>query len=384
MDTHVVEPVERVSPVVARALTQCIQEPSATSRGNVEAALGAIDDWSAIFRVAAQHRIVGYIARAGTQHGVELPSDVRQAVRNLVLVQTSEGLRMEAQLRRVADAFRHAGIPLIVLKGPVLARTVYPSIGLRPYADLDLTVRDCDEDAAIAVLLRAGFGEIVDPSERERRSRRSHAGHEGHFHRRFESADGSVLVELHLDPLQLGLKPTCEADRWQRAEPVPGVPGAHMLAPEDQVVQLCVHAHKHGFERMIWLKDLDLLMRQMAATLDWGLLRHVARSEGVSGSVWYTLWLTRELLGTPVPVAELEALRPSAPVRALYRWVWPPRTVAGFQARMHRRAVQFRAADSLRGMLPATLLMGRRWARTRAFVEVVLGRAARLPLLRAA
>ena len=289
----------------------CLREASACARSDVAQALAEIQDWPTTLRVASQHRIVGYIARAAAEHHVDLPRGIQPAIRHLVLIQTSAALRMETQLRSVAAAFQAADIPVIVLKGPALSRTIYPSIGLRPYADLDLTVREQDEDAAIAVLLRDGFHEMIDPFERERRPHRSHDGHEGHFHRRFESADGSVLVELHLDPLQLGLKPTCEAERWERAQPLPGVPGALMLGPEDQVVQLSVHAHKHGFERMIWLKDLDLLLRQLAHTLDWGLVREVARREGVCGSVWYALWLTRELLGTPLPTSSSTRYVPS-------------------------------------------------------------------------
>jgi hypothetical protein len=365
-----------VTPVIARALRLCTMEPTATTRDDFSRALSRIDDWSAALGVARQHRIAGYVSRAAAAHKVELPAAVQQATRHISLVQTSESLRMESHLRRVAATFRKAGVPVIVLKGPALARTLYPAIGLRPYGDLDLTVHDDDEQAAVDALLADGFTEIVDVDERSRREHRSSSGHEGHYHRRFESADGSVLVELHLDPLQLGLKPTCEAGRWERAVPLPGTPGALMLGPEDQVVQLSVHAHKHGFERLIWLKDLDLLVRQSASTLDWSLVRRVARSEGVSGSVWYALWLTHKLLGTPLPSADLVAMRPSAAVRVLYGWVWPLRTIAGLQARMHRRAVQFRAADSLRGMLPATVLMGRRRARARAFVDVAFGGAA--------
>jgi len=362
-----------VSSKVATTLRLCVREPASATRREVSTALAAVEDWSATLHVATQHRIVGYIARAAAESNAALPHPVQQTLRHLGLVQTGEGLRMESHLRRIADAFHTADIPVIVLKGPALARTLYPAIALRPYADLDLTIRDDDEDAAIQVLLDVGFHEVVDPPERARRSQRSHGGHEGHFHRRFETADDSVLVELHLDPLQLGLKAVCEAGRWQRAQPLPGVPGALMLGPEDQVVQLSVHAHKHGFERLIWLKDLDLLVRQHGDTLNWGLVRKVARAEGVCGSVWYALWLTRELLGAPLAERQLKALRPAAPVRVLYRCVWPVRSVAGLTARMHRRAVQFRAAESLRGMLPATLLMGRRWARTRALVEVALG-----------
>jgi hypothetical protein len=182
---------------------------------------------------------------------------------------------------------------------------------------------------------------------------------------------GGVMVELHLDPLQMGLRPTREAARWSRAQPVPTLPGALMLSLEDQVIQLSVHVHKHGFNRLIWLKDLDLLVREYGETLDWDAVRAGARAEGVAGSVWYTLWLASTLLGTPVPPGPLA---PIAPVRLLYRLVWPPARVASLHGHMRRRAVQFLAADSWRGMLPNLVLMGRRGARLRAIVSAVIRR----------
>jgi hypothetical protein len=147
-----------------------------------------------------------------------------------------------------------------------------------------------------------------------------------------------------------------------------------MLSLEDQVIQLSVHVHKHGFNRLIWLKDLDLLVRELGDVMDWTMVEACARAEGVEGSVWYTLWLASKLLGTPVPEAPMRALAPILPVRALYRQVWPPAGVANLQGHMRRRAVQFLAADSWRGMLPNLVLMGRRRARLRAIVSAVLRR----------
>jgi hypothetical protein len=136
-----------------------------------------------------------------------------------------------------------------------------------------------------------------------------------------------------------------------------------MLAAEDQVVHLSVHAQKHGFSRLIWLKDLDLLLRQQH--IDWNIVRDVAHREGVAASVWYALELTRTLLGTPLPAAALR-WQPSLATRLLYAAVWPARRVTGLQGFLRRRAVQFVPADSWRGMLPSLLLMGRRSARVRA------------------
>jgi hypothetical protein len=191
------------------------------------------------------------------------------------------------------------------------------------------------------------------------------SGAEEPFHRMFISATDRALVEIHADPLQLGIKPTAEDDRWRRALLEPGLgASALVLRDEDQLIQLCVHAHKHGFSRLIWLKDLDLFMRRLGPTVDWLLIDDVARREGVRASLWYALSLAKDLLGTP-GTAVSERMAPAAPVRALYRRIWPRHTIADLDAAMRRRAVQFHVAESWRGMLPTLVLMGRRADRLR-------------------
>src|SRR5581483_10408518 len=103
--------------------------------------------------------------------------------------------------------------------------------------------------------------------------------------------------------------------------------------------------------------------------LDWELIEQVARDEGVLGSVWYSLYLATTLLATPLPHGVLRRLRPSAPVRMVYRLAWPIARIAAFDGFMRRRAVQFHAAESWRGMLPSLVVMGRRGARLRAAIS---------------
>jgi len=126
-----------------------------------------------------------------------------------------------------------------------------------------------------------------------------------------------------------------------------------------------VRVHRHGCNRLIWLKDLDLLLRQ-PAPLAWELVEALARGEGVSGSVWYSLLLAKRILASPVPARQLTRVAPAPPVRWLYRRLWPVQRVAALDGTMRRRAVQFHAAESWRGMLPALLLLGRRAKRVRA------------------
>jgi Uncharacterised nucleotidyltransferase len=358
----------------ARFITLCSREPDAVPRQGLRLAAGQVRDWGAVVTTASRHGLVAYVRHAAKREGVVIPVQAAGALRSAALENMVRVMRLDADLARVARALEAVNAPAIVLKGPVLARTIYPELALRPYTDLDLTVQDRHEEVVVSTLRTCGFAERTFKAQDWWRAHGDHVHEGAAFHRQFVSGDGQAMVELHADPLQLGLKPTCEAARWQRALPVPHLPGLLMLCPEDQVVQLSAHAHKHGFDRLIWLKDLDLLLRAHGGTLDWSLVREIARQEGVQASVWYALRLAAALLGAPAPGQVLARLRPALPLRVLYGAVWPVAGIANLDGRMRRRAVQFDAAESWRGMLPGLVLMGRRGARARSLLRAILHR----------
>jgi Uncharacterised nucleotidyltransferase len=65
---------------------------------------------------------------------------------------------VDALTAEVAGAFGREGIVTLVLKGPVLARWLYPG-EVRPYVDSDLMVAPRDRARAVGVLERLGFAE---------------------------------------------------------------------------------------------------------------------------------------------------------------------------------------------------------------------------------
>jgi hypothetical protein len=359
-----------VSPT-AHFVTLCAREPAALQPGEIQAAAAAIQNWDVLATTGAEHGVTGFVRQAVAREGIALPWRTERALRDTALVELASVLRLNLELARGVDALVSTGLPVIVLKGPALARTIYPIATLRPYTDIDLTVQERHE-AAAAALMAKSYTEVPNGAEEARRTRAGHLHEGAAFHRVFVTSQEEAAIELHTDPLQLGLRPTCEADRWARALPVPDLPGALMLCPEDQLVHLSVHAHKHGFSRLIWLKDLDLLLRTRGQCFDWDLAVETARREGVQASVWYGLRLVSTLLRTPVPRAQLERLRPGPLLRSLYHLVWPVARIADLDGYMRRRGVQFHAAESWRGMLPSLVLMGRRRTRARAILEYLL------------
>jgi hypothetical protein len=351
----------------AHFVTTAVREDAQVA--DLRTTLGAIDDWDRVAALARTNGIAALILRGCATLGANLPADVEDALRDVMAEGIARVLVLDAELSRLAPSLVTAAGPTMVLKGWAVARTIYPDPALRPYGDIDLLLSEERAGRGASALLAAGLIERPYAAETARQRRAPHA--EASFHRLFTDPAQRVLVELHTDAFQIGIRPRCEADRWERALPLPGLSGVSMLCPEDQLLQLSVHLHRHGLNRLIWLKDLDLLMR--ARELDWELISHDSRREGVNGSVWLALTTASRLLGTPLPTPA-RRLAPSLPVRALYRWVWPETRSADLRATMRRRGVQFHAAESLRGMLPSLVLMGRRGHRLRAIARRLLRR----------
>jgi len=355
----------------ARFITLCAREAEAVLPGELHTSAGAVRDWAQVPSAAFQHRVTAFVVRAIERERLAVPEDALRALRQASLMMIAHAMHIDTELQRVLSALAGREIPAIVLKGPALARTIYSKRALRPYNDFDLTVHHQDEEAAVETLLVCGFREVIQPLDEACRNHLGHGDGVEAFARLFETPNLRATMDLHVDPLQLGLKSAWTAECWRRTQPVPGLTDALMLCPEDQLIQLSIHAHKHGFSRLSWLKDLDLLVRTHGDALDWDLVTRAVREAGAQSSIWLALSLAERVLATPVSAHVLAELRPSWPVRALYGLVWPTSGIANLQGQMRRRAIQFSPGESLRGMLPGLVLMGRRRDRAHAALRAV-------------
>ncbi len=72
--------------------------------------------------------------------------------------QRARNFAVDALTAEIASAFADEGIGTVVLKGPVLARWLYPG-EVRPYGDSDLMVAPANRARAVSVLERLGFAE---------------------------------------------------------------------------------------------------------------------------------------------------------------------------------------------------------------------------------
>ncbi|MFN8639073.1 MAG: nucleotidyltransferase family protein [Dehalococcoidia bacterium] len=336
--------------------------------GPLSAALDRLDA-GAMGELASVQRMAPWVVAALDGAG-RSEAATSTGLRATATWQAIRGLQLEHELRAVLAEFGAAGVPSIVLKGPVIASRYYPRADLRPYGDLDLLIREDGEQRAHDILIARGYvlagGGEADPLHHD------HAK----FQTIYKRTDG-LIVEIHHDHLQIGLRPLSLDEVWDRAVPTAWGADARMLEDNDQFVLLAVHLQRHNFDRLLWFKDLDLMVR--GGVLDWQRIAAIADLEGCSAAVGYALSLLVDMLGTPLP-ADAQALiaRRGWFARIVQSRLWPRSHVLAFEHQRRwrwRRATQFAPETGLiRGSLPSLLTWGRRGSKARVFLAAAMHR----------
>lgn len=224
----------------------------ATRREAIILSCTEMDDWEALGHFCHRHGIGPLISSLlFSIHGI--PEKALQVFQGITERSLARYVILTHRMRKIIEEFDRQNIPVLLLKGPVLAETVYPNPVLRPFEDLDMLVTHDDLGRAARSLEKSGFSEIS--SEREKRFLKSG------FHQKFRSDDGTV-VELHWELLPPDFRAFPASALWEKAR-------IHQdqfqtLSHIDEFIYACAHLAKHlaGFSpaKGIWISDLGRLI----------------------------------------------------------------------------------------------------------------------------
>jgi hypothetical protein len=227
--------------------------------------------------------------------------------RRLVLAQReclASNLLREQDVRPVLRALVQRDLPVLLLKGAALLRTLYADPGQRPMLDVDLLVPKARFAEALRVA-RACGARLLGSAERPFTLSR--------YHERALLLPGGTSVDLHRD---LAAWPLFSV-------PIPGLfararrdsDGAHVPERIDLFVSLALHVAQDGF--VLPLRAVvDALEMIKAWDLDpWGVAAR-ARTWHARKATALWLWVLCRLGGLPAPWGRAaRALWPEAPLR---------------------------------------------------------------------
>lgn len=227
-----------------------------------------IDDWPRLFDRAFEHGVAGLLSHRLDATDFPLPAAARDRAGQRFATDRLWHRRTAADLKRILDALEQNGVRAVVLKGLVLGERVYPQAMLRPAGDIDLLIDDTDRSPAEAALAGAGY------------SARPWQPHEmPPDHAVLFEHPGGGSVDLHHLASASFSATTVTGEMLERSISYHTEAGgrAWVLAPEDELLYLTVHAARHRFSRLGWLVDLRLFIERHPA-LSWEAVGARARS----------------------------------------------------------------------------------------------------------
>jgi hypothetical protein len=271
--------------------------PAITARIRELAALKDLD-WEYLLQLARRHAVIPLLYLQLKREGADLiPAPYLAKLKLQYKENYARNIILTAELSRVIELFRAAGIESLPYKGPALALFAYGDLGLRRFVDLDVIVRKSDVPRARKLLLAEGYSltRPLTPTQQDLLLRTQH-------NLQFARDERRVLLELHWEIApHLFASSVQENELWQNLTTIT-INGHEIkaLAAEDLLFSLCVHGSRHLWERLGWICDVaEIIARRQ---LNWDALRRKATQADSKRMFLLGLYLAQKLLQANLPI----------------------------------------------------------------------------------
>jgi len=213
-------------------------------------------------------------------------------------------------------------LPVIPLKGILYAHKLYDNPWLRSFSDIDLLVREEDWPDLPAIFKDLDYKPRDNYEARPAQLTKNDIPQ----HMAWRSPSGCVF-DIALDLFKLGLRSPLSELIWTSASGY-SLDGQEVLvlSNEFEILNICVHLHRHGFNRLIWFVDLALAAQKLAP--DWNEVARLARAGGLQASVYFSLNYLNRFFGPVVDASIIDKFYPGRISGFFFTKHWPEADVS--------------------------------------------------------
>lgn len=250
-------------------------------------------DWEATFDLAAGHNLVPFLemllpaAPVPEKIAAQIKTESRRRkMRSAVMIQ---------DFKTIHNHLVANGVRVMPIKGIALAHTIYPSVNLRYFDDLDLLVPAQDAEKAEETLKQNSF--IIHPRAPKP---------DWHHLPPYIHQKHNTMIEVHTDLFRRARAGWNIDGIWQRAKMgrLDGVE-TWLMSNEDALIYTALHARHNLYERLSYFLDGILLARKIPTDGSNGeRLTQRAREAGGTAALAHILAVGSRLFEVdPVPPA---------------------------------------------------------------------------------
>lgn len=245
----------------------------------------------------------------------DIPSNIFGELKKDYYLNATKNTLIFEELGKVLEAFKKAGLRIIVLKGAVLAEQIYGNLALRPMSDVDLLVKEEDMACADEQLKTLGYRpsdaavDKVDFSSTYLTTLdyRSPEENSPSFHIHWHFVNSTIPNESYIKNIRI-------ENVWRDARNTK-IAGLETLvmAPHHLLIHLSEHALRvtHSLSKLSFLCDINEGVNFYQERLDWDRLIKESFKFNVNRMVFISLYFASEFLATQVPEDVLFKLRPA-------------------------------------------------------------------------
>jgi len=252
---------------------------------------------SQIYTLTHHHGVFPLYYQTIQMHASDLLStEINEELKQQNLTIVMRNMRMTAELTRIMNLLKENGIDALAFKGPTLAQLAYGDIALRQYVDLDIIVKKEDIYNVDALLKNKGYQRVLKLTSSQEKTWFKYAhdillfspSNGVHFEIHWSLLDQDYPVHINLDTI------------WKNSQFI-AVNDQEIptFSTEDLLLYLCIHGSKHLWERIEWIKDIDLLLQTQ--DINWGKVIKETEDSDFETMFYLGLYLTYILFETQLP-----------------------------------------------------------------------------------
>jgi hypothetical protein len=272
-------------------------------------------DWCLVLDLARRYNVLSllYYHLRRPHFKDIIPGEILVELKNEYAAICGLNLAYYQELNRLIKLFSEYKIEITLLKGAALARLVYPDIGLRAFADMDLLVRP-EQLGQIDEIMQPDY-QLNCPLPNTQLAR------DCYFHLNYGRRRSPALnFEFHWNLYSAEDLISFDTTRfWQDGNYIElSTEKVLIPSPENLFLHLCLHFSGHWFLALKDLWDVEWMVSSPNYTLNWNKIVALAKDSGLHVRVYYALSFARRLMGTKVEPWVWEALKPPALNRRLF------------------------------------------------------------------
>ncbi len=256
-------------------------------------------DWNRLEHIASAHGLAPVVNKRIIEEFRDfIPETIIANLRRSYFSDFRRNAILTQRLLKVLEMMEERSIKVMPLKGPILAHELYGHISMRLFGDLDILTPVHQFDRAAKALFDHGW---TCPYESDA-PLLNRAREENFREVMFLSPDGRGALELHREVgYDHFLSGVSSELLW--LDPVKIQYSDHMVLspkPEALLIYLCAHGASHGWQRLMWVCDIDRLIRSKP-DLDWDMIIKESEDRNCLRAVYLGVLLAAWTMETPAP-----------------------------------------------------------------------------------